>query len=67
MSEPVAFRRGCDLEPEASDIACESCDAVAGSREEAAAVGWQIDPPVCIDCLRWTPVQTAGDCCMSGA
>jgi hypothetical protein len=58
MEREVAFKRGCDLRERtlssaADSIACESCGARAES-DAAGNLGWQVRPPVCPDCLRWS-------------
>ena len=64
MSEVVAFKSGKDLAPEgdlAEDdaVVCADC-AVRTSDERAYLDGWQFDPPVCPECLRWV---VADSCC----
>lgn len=61
MDKEPSFKRGCDLRDDAvvgasETITCESC----GARAESVAAGdlaWQVRPPVCPDCLRWTAVR----------
>ena len=58
MCEPIAFKSGKDLGEEtrsgSSDtVTCVDCEKLE-SEEVASADGWQFDPAVCPDCLRWT-------------
>jgi len=57
MDREVAFKSGKDLEAGApaavGTIACESCGRRA-ERVAAKDLGWQVGPPVCPDCLRWS-------------
>jgi len=62
----TAFKSGKDLGEEAGaglldTVTCSDCGKVA-SDEEAYEAGWQIDPVICPDCLRWT-LTAAGECC----
>lgn len=66
MPEPLAFKSGKDLGEEAradddDTVTCVDCGAVE-SDERAYDAGWQMEPAVCPNCLRWT---TVGDeaCC----
>lgn len=59
------FKRGSDLRESpnagsASYLCCESC---GGHAEQGAAsdLGWQVRPPVCPDCLRWSVTDAKGD------
>ncbi|HYH05621.1 MAG TPA: hypothetical protein VEK11_01050 [Thermoanaerobaculia bacterium] len=66
MSEVVAFKSGKDLAPEgdlAEDdgVACSDCGTRA-SDERAYVEGWQLDPPVCPQCLRWVATDA---CCQA--
>lgn len=66
MSEAVLLKSGRDLGEEAlidSDdtVACESCHVIE-TDEAAYGNGWQLDPPVCPDCLRWSAVVVDEDC-----
>jgi hypothetical protein len=56
------FKRGSDLTEtpnlgSASYLSCESC---GGHAEQGAAsdLGWQVRPPVCPDCLRWSATDS---------
>jgi hypothetical protein len=52
---------GTDLATEDEDtVTCISCHAVE-TDGAAYEQGWQFDPPVCPDCLRWKAVDI--DCC----
>lgn len=69
MSEIVAFKRGCDLgeEPRAENddtVTCVDCGATE-SDQRAYEGGWQLVPPVCPNCLRWTVVDET--CCFEGS
>jgi hypothetical protein len=65
MHGEVAFKRGSDLAGSVvphgmRSITCESC----GKQAELAAagdLGWQVRPPVCPDCLRWTAADLIAD------
>jgi hypothetical protein len=62
MSEVVAFKSGKDLAPEADHaeddaVACADCGTRA-TDERAYLDGWQFDPPVCPQCLRWVAVDS---------
>lgn len=66
MSEVVAFKSGKDLAPEEDHaeedaVACVDCDTHS-SDEHAYIAGWQFDPPVCPQCLRWVAADT---CCQT--
>ncbi|HEX8254182.1 MAG TPA: hypothetical protein VF846_13640 [Thermoanaerobaculia bacterium] len=66
MSEVVAFKSGKDLAPEGDlveddAVACADCE-VRASDERAYVEGWQLDPPVCPNCLRWS---TTDACCQA--
>lgn len=68
MPEPAPFKSGKDIaeEPSFDDeetVACVDCGVVA---PDAIAYenGWQFDPPVCPNCLRWCAV--AADACCAG-
>jgi hypothetical protein len=71
MVEPFAFRRGSDLgeatSTEARDtVGCVDCGAIA-TDEQAFESGWQLAPPVCPACLRWTLTDAGERCCAGGA
>ncbi len=58
MEREVAFKRGSDLSASllaenSGALVCEVCGARidAGSARD---LGWQLKPPVCPDCLRWS-------------
>ena len=60
MNSKTALKRGCDLGSASSNgIQCVSCEKEVRARNEAQEAGWQLDPPVCPDCLRWTPLPVA--------
>jgi hypothetical protein len=66
MPELIAFKSGKDLGEETrigddETVTCVDCGAVE-SDESAYQSGWQMEPPVCPDCLRWTVVDT---CCFA--
>lgn len=68
MSEVVAFKSGKDLAPEEDRteedaVACVDCGTSA-SDERAYIEGWQFDPPVCPQCLRWVANDA---CCQTAA
>jgi hypothetical protein len=63
MDGEVAFKRGADLRSEAGIVAqqrvcCESCGATEATAA-ATDAGWQVEPAVCPDCLRWSAVRNA--------
>jgi hypothetical protein len=63
MDREVAFKGGKDLGREAGialqeSVTCESCGAIEAT-VAAADAGWQVEPAVCPDCLRWTAVAGA--------
>lgn len=69
MSEVVAFKSGKDLGEEASiedeeQVTCVDCGASA-SDQRAYEGGWQLVPPVCPDCIRWS--ATRADACCHGS
>lgn len=58
MCEPIAFKSGKDLGEETrtasvDTMTCAGCGKVE-SDEKAYEEGWQLDPAVCPDCLRWS-------------
>jgi hypothetical protein len=70
MPEPITFKSGKDLGEEAADglvetVTCSDCGKTE-TDERAYDEGWQIDPVVCPDCLRWT-LTAEGECCLRGA
>jgi hypothetical protein len=70
MPEPITFKSVKDLAEEAADglvekVTCIECGRVE-SDDRAYDEGWQIDPVVCPDCLRWT-LTAEGECCCGGA
>jgi hypothetical protein len=70
MPEPITFKSGKDLGEEVEDglvetVTCIDCGKMA-TDERAYDEGWQIDPVVCPDCLRWT-LTAEGECCLGGA
>jgi hypothetical protein len=63
---PVGFKSGKDLGEETSiadeeTITCVDCGAT-DTQESAYDGGWQLDPPVCPNCLRWCAVADASCC-----
>lgn len=61
MPEVLAFKSGKDLGEETriedeDTVVCVDCGAVEPD-ETAFQKGWQLVPPVCPDCLRWTIVD----------
>ena len=64
--EPVGFKSGKDLGEEIRADFVETVKCVDCGRTEpedsAYDNGWQIDPVVCPDCLRWV-LTAAGECC----
>lgn len=67
MADVVAFKSGKDLGEEtrvedADTVCCVDCGSVE-SDEQAYENGWQLEPPVCPDCLRWTFIGAEADCC----
>ena len=69
MPEPLAFKSGKDLGEETrvdddDTVTCEDCGAVE-SDEAAYNTGWQLEPPVCPKCLRWTAVFDDATCCFA--
>jgi len=66
MSEPIAFKSGRDLAVETRVASTDTVTCVACGRletdEQAYDDRWQLDPPVCPDCLRWT-LSNAGEAC----
>lgn len=70
MNEPITFKSGKDLGEETrtdddDTITCAGCGNVE-SDERAFEAGWQMEPPVCPDCLRWS-LTDEGECCCGGA
>jgi hypothetical protein len=68
MPELIAFKSGKDLgeETRADDddtVTCVDCGAVE-SDQSAYDGGWQLEPPVCPDCLRWVAVVD-DTCCFA--
>lgn len=69
MSEMVAFKSGKDLGEETrveddDTVTCVDCGAVEPD-QVAFEGGWQLEPPVCPNCLRWAPVDET--CCGESA
>ena len=65
MYREVAFKGGKDLGSEAGiaareSVTCESCGAIEAT-VAAADAGWQLEPAVCPDCLRWSAVEVNRD------
>ena len=70
MPEPMAFKSGKDLGEETGNavvetVTCSDCGRVE-TDDRAYDEGWQIDPVVCPDCLRWS-LTAEGECCCGGA
>jgi hypothetical protein len=67
VAEIVEFKSGKDLDEARSDeednVTCASCGTEA-SDETAYAGGWQLAPPVCPNCLRWTATEGC-DCAVA--
>jgi hypothetical protein len=66
MNEVAGFRRGSDLGDagvEGNDevVECVACGKTE-SDERAYDDRWQMEPPVCPDCLRWSTVGVS-ECC----
>ena len=70
MPEPITFKSGKDLGEEAADDLVETVTCIGCGKTEtddrAYDEGWQVDPVVCPDCLRWT-LTAEGECCCGGA
>jgi hypothetical protein len=67
MPEPIAFKSGKDLAEETrtafvETVTCVDCGRTE-SDERAYDEGWQFDPPVCPDCLRWSLTDAGLACC----
>lgn len=64
--EPASFKSGKDLGEEIRADFVETVQCVDCGRTEpedsAYDHGWQIDPVVCPDCLRWG-LTAVGECC----
>ena len=65
MPELIAFKSGKDVAEETcvdddDTVTCVDCGAVE-SDESAYQSGWQLTPPVCPNCLRWSAVDET--CC----
>ncbi len=63
MEGEVAFERGSDLyssvlAENSGALVCECCGARIDA-DSAPDLGWQIRPPVCPDCLRWSAASDA--------
>jgi hypothetical protein len=56
--QATAFKAGKDLVVDKETVTCEAGGERAASRVAAAERGWQLDPPVCPDCLHWVAVTT---------
>ena len=66
MCEPTAFRSGKDLGEEARTgcvdmVTCVDCGKVE-AEEKAYDEGWQFNPAVCPDCLRWMLTDRGKGC-----
>ena len=46
-------------------VICSACGKIE-TDDRAYAEGWQIEPVVCPDCLRWT-LTAEGECCSGAA
>jgi len=58
------FKRGSDLRTSAragapASLVCENCGEEM-ERNAARDLGWQVRPPVCPNCLRWSVTDTDG-------
>jgi hypothetical protein len=67
MPEPVAFKSGKDLGEETvtelvEKVICVACGKTE-TDDQAFEEGWQIDPVVCPDCLRWSLIAEGESCC----
>jgi hypothetical protein len=64
-TETLAFIRGCDVgrETRTADEETVTCLACGRTRSPDAidAKLWQLEPPVCPDCLRWELVEDSPD------
>jgi hypothetical protein len=63
MVEALEFKHGCDAATSTrtdddDTVTCVACGKVE-SDQTAYENHWQLEPPVCPDCLRWEAV----DCC----
>ena len=70
MPELVAFKSGKDLGEETvteliEQVTCVACGKME-TDDQAYEEGWQVDPVVCPDCLRWT-LTAEGECCAGSA
>lgn len=61
MSSAPGFKSGKDLLTDDVRVTCEAGGEVATSRLEAARRGWQLDPPVCPDCLHYEALLVFAD------
>lgn len=60
--DAVGFKRGCDLlQEKEQSVTCSGCSAKVESRKVARRSGWQLDPSVCLDCMRWTLTERGID------
>jgi len=60
MVEAQSFKRGCDLVADLNKASqfrtfCVAC-GTSEAQEALNELGWQLDPPVCPDCLQWAAV-----------
>lgn len=67
--EVTGFKSGKDLGQETrvddvETVTCEDCGAEE-SDETAFQNGWQLVPPICPNCLRWSVVGET--CCAAGS
>jgi ribosomal protein S27E len=65
-TQPAGFKSGKDLGEEIradfmDTVTCVDCGKTE-PEDSAYDNGWQIDPVVCPDCLRWV-VTATGECC----
>jgi hypothetical protein len=67
MPDLIAFKSGKDHGEETriafvEMVTCIECSKVE-TDEQAYDEGWQLDPVVCPDCLRWTLTPEGESCC----
>jgi hypothetical protein len=70
MPDLITFKSGKDPGEETrtalvETVTCIECAKVE-TDERAYEEGWQIDPVVCPDCLRWTLTDAGEACCGAG-
>lgn len=69
MPELVTFKSGKDQETTAACVESVKCVACGNTTTDDRAYeeGWQIDPVVCRDCLRWSLTAEGESCCCGGS